>query len=154
MKCSEMVTRYEHKNVIAIMTVTVKEPKTEVSIQLHKRVKAPNESHWKGSLDEIRELNETVDAILAVCSTQAQTEAEHAQPTEDPAGMETLNAGLGLSAEPPKPGEGDIVVQMTIEQFRDILDASNAILESKTAEAEAELLARLVNKALGGRTVY
>jgi hypothetical protein len=136
---------YEHKNIYVLVE---ENSGSDTRLHLHKRDLDDNDdSHWDGSLEEIRELSEAVFATLLVCSS----------PTE------TLNAGEQLpaqSAEPPRPGAGDMVVQMTVERFREILDTSNEILKD-AAERSHDLpkmvnagckLATLVNDVLGGES--
>jgi len=152
MKCSEKVTRYEHKNIIVVVEEKLdgegSYTKSRTTVQFHKRAKPADESsHWKGSLDEIRELGE------AVASTLLTLAPDFFEPKVEELPMETLNAGEGPRAEPPKPGEGDVVIQMTIEQFNDILDVSNEIL-SNPSDKRSSKLALMVNKAMGGRTIY
>jgi hypothetical protein len=150
MKCSEKVTRYEHKNIIVVVEEKLPSgTKGQVTVQFHKRSKPADESHWKGTLDEIRELGEAVVSTLLTLSPEPERDAHG---YEVP-GMETLNAGEGPRAEPPNPGAGDMVIQMTIEQFRDILDVSNDIL-TNPSDKRSSKLALMVNKALGGRTNY
>lgn len=152
MKCSEKVMRYEHKNIIVVVEEKLpdlsKGQGGQVIVQFHKRSNVPNESHWKGSLDEIRELSEAVFSTLVTLTPEPEVSLPDLAEA-----MDTLNAGEGLRAEPPNPGEGDMVIQMTIEQFRDILDVSNDIL-TNPSDKRSSKLALMVNKAFGGKTIY
>jgi hypothetical protein len=140
-KCSSKTTRYDYKNIRVVMEET---DGKVVSVRLHN-----GESTWYGSVEEIRELSEAASAILLVHSPWV-------------AETETLNAGsspldAGLSAEPPKPGAGDVVVQMTVEQFRWITDIANQILEGSAdfpfEKDSVRMFARRVNDALGGASL-
>ena len=141
MKCTSKGYTYEAGDIL----VSVEEvPAGGMRVSLAKR---RTNFTWEGDLKDIAELGETCTSI----------EALHGVGTSP---MPTLNAAEPeeRTAEPPKLRDGELLMKLTVTQYREIVDLANDIIaagSSRTWEWDSRgvNLARKINDVFAGEVI-
>jgi hypothetical protein len=161
MKSTQRETRYEHESVVAIVYESEPPGATEAtekhfSLKIYnKKAVGSVESSWRGDVIQADHLAEMLRELHPVLHPRSDRSPAPSAPL-------TLNGAesksppdsdpfVGLSAEPPNPGEDEILVKMTLDRYRELLDASNEVIRLHVS-GKAMALAQLVNRAFGGES--